>query len=639
MKKIILASLSFITLSATAQTLFTYGNKTVTKQEFLTAFNKNPSPTTNRKQSLDEYKNLYVNFKLKVQSAIDDKLNSTNSFIQESNNFKRQIAETVINDEANAKQLLDEAFKRSQKDIDVSQIFIAHNGDTSAAKAEILKAYSELKSGKSFDEVFNKYCTDESIKKSKGNIGFITVFTLPYTIENIVYALPQGKFSEPYKSSYGWHIFKNVVERPAVGKRRVAQILLAYPPNATPEEKAKVDAKAAEAHARAVKGENFGMLVSEYSNDYSTANNKGDMGEIEVGKYNKDFEQKIFSLKKVGDISDLINTAYGVHILKLLEINGVAKNMDDANYMATLKVKLDNSDRLSIAKKNLINKWKTLTGFRKAFYNAPMAWAFIDSTLESKSTDGLIGTANDSTLLFAFKKQDVKLADFIEYVKSVRYDDSKDSHKSYDDLIVIFENQSTVDYYKNHIDEYNNSLKQQLKEFDEANLLFAAMDKNVWSKAAQDTVGLKDFYATHKAKYTWQPGIAAVTVSANSLVLANELYDKIVANPADWRSIVTAEGAKATSDSGRYEFDQLPIKTAIERKAGFITKPERMGSDETYSFIYVTQVFNIVEQRSFDDARGLVMNDYQQTLEQNWLTSLKKKYPVVFKEEVWKTVQ
>ncbi len=639
MKKIFFSMLVFAASATKAQTLFTYGNKVVTKQEFLAAFNKNPNPNVDRKKALEEYKNLYINFKLKVQSAYDDTLNQKASFKTESDNFKKQIAENVINEEANAKTLLKEAFDRSQKDIDVSQIFIADGNDSFAARMAIYKAYNELKVGKKFDEVLNKYCNDSSIKAAKGSIGYITVFSLPYEIENIVYALKATSSSTPYHSAYGWHIFKNVSDRPAVGKRKMAQILLSYPPNATAEEKNKVDSVANVVYKKVTRGENFGALAQEYSNDYSTANNKGDMGEVGLGKYNRSFEEKIFSLKNNGDISSPIYTDYGVHILKLVEIVPVAKSIDNADYAALLKTKLDNSDRLAIAKKNLISTWKTLTGFRKAFYNAASAWAFVDSSIQEKSTDDLIAVANDSTLLFSFKKQNIKLADFIQYVKNVRYGGTETGNKEYPELITMFEDVSTGEYYRMHIDEYNKTLHQQLNEFNEANLLFAAMDKHVWSRAGEDTVGLKASYTANKSKYNWQPGVAAISISANSKTLATDLYEKIMANPRDWKAIVAAEGAKAAADSGRYEFSQMPIKSTFDKKEGVITMPERNGSDESYSFMYLTKVFNNVEPRSFEEARGLVMNDYQQELEQNWMNSLKKKYPVKLNEAVWQTIK
>jgi peptidyl-prolyl cis-trans isomerase SurA len=42
------------------------------------------------------------------------------------------------------------------------------------------------------------------------------------------------------------------------------------------------------------------------------------------------------------------------------------------------------------------------------------------------------------------------------------------------------------------------------------------------------------------------------------------------------------------------------------------------------------------EQRSFTDAKGLVINDYQAELEKVWIADLKKKYPVQINENVWK---
>ena len=419
----------------------------------------------------------------------------------------------------------------------------------------------------------------------------------------------------------------------------MAQILLSYPPNATPEEKAKVEEKAAEVYAKVKRGENFGMLAQDFSNDYSTASNKGDMGEVGLGKYNRDFEEHIFSLKNNGDISPLIHTDYGIHILKLVETFPIAKTMENAEYAALLKVKLDASDRLAIAKKNLISKWKNLTGFRKAFYNEKAAWAFIDSSIQDKSTDDLVALANDSTLLFSFKKQNIKLYDFIQYVKNIRFSGSDNGLKDYPEIIRMFEDASTGDYYRNHLEEFSKNLQQQLREFDEANLLFAAMDKNVWSKASEDSAGLKSYYETNKAKYNWKPGIAAVSVSANSKTLATELYEKIQATPQDWRKIVNEEGAKAAADSGRYENDQMPVKSVIKKEIGYLSQPEKNGSEESYSFIYVTKIFDAVESRVFEDARGLVMNDYQQKLEKNWLDGLKKKYAVKVNELVWETIK
>jgi len=107
-----------------SQTLFTYGTKTVSKEEFLKAFNKNPDTTGSREEKLKEYLDMYVNFKLKIQAAKDEKLNLEESYKSESENFRNQLAENYINEQANINGLIKEAFERSKKDILVAQVFV-----------------------------------------------------------------------------------------------------------------------------------------------------------------------------------------------------------------------------------------------------------------------------------------------------------------------------------------------------------------------------------------------------------------------------------------------------------------------------------------------------------------------------------
>ena len=125
MKKVILFSIAtFCLTAAKTQTLFTYGNKEVTKDEFVKAFEKNPSADANRRAALDEYLNLYINFKLKVQAAYDEKLNESEDYKSEAENFQKQLSDNAINEEANIEHLVSEAFERNKKDLQLSQVFI-----------------------------------------------------------------------------------------------------------------------------------------------------------------------------------------------------------------------------------------------------------------------------------------------------------------------------------------------------------------------------------------------------------------------------------------------------------------------------------------------------------------------------------
>ena len=107
-----------------SQTLFTYGDHKVNASEFLTAYNKNKTATSNDSQAIRDYLNLYINFKLKVQAAEDIRLDTLPSMLADLQNFRSQIEDTYLKDEKEVNRLVDEAFLRSQKDIHAMYYFI-----------------------------------------------------------------------------------------------------------------------------------------------------------------------------------------------------------------------------------------------------------------------------------------------------------------------------------------------------------------------------------------------------------------------------------------------------------------------------------------------------------------------------------
>ncbi len=218
-KKLFLLIALSISLSTFSQTLFTYGNKAVSREEFLKAFNRNPDTIGNREEKAREYLDMYINFKLKLQAAYDEKLHEDPAIIQEGESFKAQLAENLVNEQANINQLVNEAFVRSQVNIKVAQVFVevAPEEDTTLTFQQISNALKELEKGRNFEDVSREYSTDSLVKSTGGMIGYITAFILPYKMENIVYGLMPEQHSSIYHSSIGYHIFKNLEVRPASG--------------------------------------------------------------------------------------------------------------------------------------------------------------------------------------------------------------------------------------------------------------------------------------------------------------------------------------------------------------------------------------------------------------------------------------
>jgi peptidyl-prolyl cis-trans isomerase SurA len=166
-------------------------------------------------------------------------------------------------------------------------------------------------------------------------------------------------------------------------------------------------------------------------------------------------------------------------------------------------------------------------------------------------------------------------------------------------------------------------------------MLFEIMERNVWTKASNDTAGLKHFYESNKAKYLWEPSAAVYLFNCNTGKIAE---DAIVALQAgkDWKQLAEESDGKIQSDSGRYELAQIQLPAGSVVKEGLITTPTINNGDNTASFVKILKLFPGGQQRSFEEARGIVINEYQGFLEEKWIAELKKKYPVKVNEVVFK---
>lgn len=639
MKRIGIAFISMAIMTCSfAQTVFTYGNKAVTKDEFVSAFNKNPIVSSDRKKALKEYLGLYIKFKLKVQTAYDAGLNKDATQESELQNFRNQIADNIINEQANLKALVKEAFEHSQKEIHLAHVFIEvpGNADTAEAYKNIHTAYKQLQEGKDFGAVSQEFSTDETTKQSKGDLGFITAFTLPYDLEIVAYSLPVNTFSAPIKSKAGYHIFKNTGERKPLGSRRVAQILIAFPPDASAAEKNMASRKADSVYNLLLKKTDFAGLATNVSNDLSSSSNGGELPEFTTGTYSADFEKVAFSLKNAGEFSKPFQTSYGYHILKLLEIKPVATDLNDPGVLAHLQEKVTNDNRMQRSKKDLLEKKLTLMKYKPAKYIEKDLFTFTDSAVLNPKFQKIKGI-NKNTLLFSFAKQNIKALNWIDFVKSAR-NASAQNLKDNKELFKEFTQVTADDYYRKNLEDYNPGFSKQIKEFKEANLLFGIMEKNVWSKATADTAGLINYYNQHKSKYIWPPSADAVIVTCKTLKLAEDIQKRLKDSLRSWRQITSNNGSDVVADSSRFELGQLTVAERTHFTPGLLTLPVK-NADGIYTFNYVIHVYNEPAQRTFEDARGLVISDYQQAVEDKWIEQLKKKYPVKVNEEVFRSIR
>ncbi|HQW83207.1 MAG TPA: peptidylprolyl isomerase, partial [Ferruginibacter sp.] len=376
--------------SVFSQTIFTYGNNAVDKAEFLRAYEKNKTPVADKEKALREYLDLYIKFKLKVKAALDLKLDTLHQLIYDAQSFRSQIEQSYLNNEKAEEGLITEAFNRGKKDLHVLHFFVKSDtamniADSLNAYKTIEKIYKALNSGKTD---YANIIAAGPATATEADLGFVTVFTLPYEYENIIYSLKEGQVNKPYRSKSGWHIFKLVDERKAVGKWKVAQILISIAPDATDTDKKNYKSRVDSVYHLLQNGGDFGKLARQFSDDKTTYGNNGLLPEFGTGKYDIAFENEIFKLSKDGEISKPFLSPYGYHIVKRISQTPVPENISDPAYLFDLKLKTEQDSRINIAKDLFLKEILKKVNFKKTnFVSNADLFRFADSVIKNPNAE------------------------------------------------------------------------------------------------------------------------------------------------------------------------------------------------------------------------------------------------------------
>ena len=633
----LLSTLFFI--NARAQTLFTYGDQSVSKEEFLKAYKKNNVKTKPTDKSYRDYLELYSRYKLKVKAAYDLKLDTIPSLLAEIQNFRNQMADSYMNDQGNLNRLVNEAFVRSQKDMHLAVIYIAapanaKPADTLKAFLKARSAYDQLKKNRKFADVADEFSEDPFVKSNHGDIGFITVFTLPYELENLAYNTRPGRLSSFYRGKNGFYILKNLGTRKAIGRIRAAQILMAFPFNASDAAKNEVKMRADSIYQELIRGANFGELARKFSGDNLSYQTGGEMPEFGVGRFDADFEKAAFALTKDGDFCPPVMTSFGYHIIKRLSRRNISTEKSKA-VLEALRQQVMSDPRIEYSKKALQGRIYAQVQFREHPFNQAALWMYTDSLLKNKPAPAF-SDLDAQTILFSYGDKKATVKDWIAYRNSIRNIPSLTNGKTPRAIMDQFEQTICFDYYRSHLENYNAEFAYQLKELKDGNLLFEIMQRQVWDRASTDSNGLKAFYDANQNKYWWQPSADAILFTSSNSRVAEDVKARIKSQPLAWRRITDSTNGQAQSDSGRFEMNQIPPPEQARLQPGAFSSLLSNTADNSVTMAYIVKLYPNRTPRNYREARGLVINDYQAYLEESWIRELKKKYPVKLNESIFR---
>src|SRR5690606_6940768 len=287
---------------------------------------KNNRDSTITKADLDEYVELFINFKLKVKEAEEMGMDTISQFTRELKGYRDQLAKPYLADKSMTDSLVRQAYDRLQYEIRASHILITLPADPTPE--DTLKAFKKitqlkndlLKDPSKFAKVARTSSEDPSATKNNGDLGYFTALQMVYPFENIVYETPVGEIGGPIRTQYGYHIVKITDKRDARGQVRVAHIMIRSE-EADPEDvKVRMKQRADDLYERLIAGEDYSTLAKKFSDDRSSSARGGELPAFGPGKMVSEFEEAAFALDSVSEISKPVKSPYGWHIIKLLEI-------------------------------------------------------------------------------------------------------------------------------------------------------------------------------------------------------------------------------------------------------------------------------------------------------------------------------
>lgn len=651
MRKLTLTCTIVLLLSNTvfAQTLFKFGGNEVDKAEFLRVYKKNAinqKPDYSR-AALKEYLDLYSLFRMKVKEAEMQQMDTISTIQYELSNYRKQLAQAYLTDEEVSKKQIEEVYERLQSVVKVAHILIlsspmAPSVDTVAPYKTIDSLYNVISKGKAdFADMAKLYSDDKNSKVNGGELGYITAMQTLYAFENVAYKTPVGKVSKPFKTQYGYHIMKVLDKKPALGEVQVAQIMVAAPKAKTDEEKAAAFEKAKQAKAELKKGASFEDMVKKYSDDAYSKDNKGVLEKFGVGAYVPEFEEAAFALKKSGDISDIIKTDYGYHIIKLIKKYPI---LPYDSMKADIKGRVERDERSQIARETFYNNIKEKNNFKQNNANVDKLQAAFVASIADTGKNANMFAAKDykgpESTLFELKGVAYKASDMLTYAEQVTRGRVmgpkemifKNIYDNYVKTVVTdLEEQNLIDEkpeFRNLMNEYRDGI-----------MLFELMDRNVWGKASKDTTGLKEFYKTRKNNYLWKPGFRGSVYTFKTEQAMKDGLKMLSKKGTTDEDVIKEINTKKTPDNvsiqkGYYEFNKFEEFPQSAIKQGKATEAKKT-KDGSYVVVFATEVFDAANPKSLEEARGYVIAEYQDYLEKNWNAELRKKYPLEVSEKVF----
>ncbi|MDR2057669.1 MAG: peptidylprolyl isomerase [Dysgonamonadaceae bacterium] len=619
--------------------------KDIKKSEFEYIYNKNNNENAIDKKSFEEYVVLFKNFKLRVAEAEAQGLDTTAAFHKELNEYRTQLAKTYLTSSEIDDALLKEGYERGKNLLEISNLLILFPGtkktqsphifpaDTLETYKKVIQIRNRYLNGEKFEDLVRENTDDEQYKQGDrpGYIGWVSGLRLPVALEYGIFSTPVGQISQPIRTNYGYHLVNVLAQKPDPGEVHVAHILLSLPNTADTATVADVLNKIDTIYTKMEEGVTFDELAKKYSSDASSAVRGGNLSWFSHGTMVPEFNDAAFALKEIGDVSKPVKTKFGYHIIKLM---GKRPLFSYDEKKTDLQNKFEKAGYWFELNNPYIEKLKKDNGFSFNENVYKLLWEEAQTVYPTDSI--FIEKFNkNENVLYVVDKQSYAVKDFVEFFK-------KNSRSSYtlsteilQDFVKNYEYYLLQQAESKSLESKYPEFKNLMQEYHDGILLFEVSNNEVWAKSSSDTLGLTEFFEKNKAKYAWdKPHYKGYVVLLKDAKDKKKIQKSIAQLDPDASAQYLHDNYKdlIKIEKGLFVQGENSFVDQIIFESGNASLPEDFSD-----FFLIGKLLSAPEV--YTDARGLVITDYQDYLEKEWLETLNKKYPVIIYPDVLNTVK
>lgn len=626
--------LSVYAASGKDPVLMKVNGEPVTLSEFEYMYHKNNQQQMSS-QPLDKYVDMFSLYKMKVADAKAEGIDTTAAFRREFEGYRNELAAPYLVDTAAEEALLRAIYERMHYNVKASHI-MHPKGKDAASDAKNRALLDSLRTcvlnGESFDSLALRYSVDQSVVRNKGSMGYVSVGRFPYQFEEKCFETPVGEVSEPFTTSFGWHIVKTFEKVPDAGKVEAAHILKLYPRNATDEQKAEVRRKMDIIYKQLKDGADFEELARKESEDPGSASKGGVLPAFGRGMMVPEFEKVSFELKP-GEISEPFETAYGVHVVKKIGMQPLAPYAEVRDNLLSM-IKRD--------ERGLVGRNAKLAELKKQYKLERNEAVIGRMTSEIAALDSLdagfvsrYATSNETLFTLGGKTYPVSLlAESLSAMAKVPAAQYASALKSNIDMVI---DREVAELEKQRLETKDADFRNLVNEYRDGMLLFEVSNRKVWNKASADREGLEAFFEKNRNDYKWtSPKCKGILVQTTGDSISQAIKVRI-AGIEDNDTIVKVI---------RKEFgkDAKVERVLVDKGENKLVDSEIFGAPRQKLEGKMTDYFLvdgrlISKPEDLRDVMGQVIADYQTYLENEWVAYLKKTYPVEVNKKVLKMVK